>query len=128
MLSRLLAVGLEVHGQLGALRGADAETGEDLGGDALVLYQQPEQEVPGADVGVVEQQSLTQRRLQDALRALAERNVHSRHGLARADGHRHRRPSLPDGREANPPRNLPIPCEPEHSGPTRPQHGAMASR
>ena len=58
---------------------------QHLGGDALALADQPEQDVLGADVVVAELQRLAQRQLEDLLGARRERDVPRRRGLALAD-------------------------------------------
>jgi hypothetical protein len=62
-----------------------AELLEDLGGDALALPDQPEQDVLGADVVVAQLERLAERELQDLLRARCERDVTGRGGLTLTD-------------------------------------------
>ena len=62
-----------------------AELDEHLGGDALALADQAEQDVLGADVVVAELQRLAQRQLEDLLGARGERDVAGRGLLALAD-------------------------------------------
>ena len=62
-----------------------AELDQHLGGDALALADQAEQDVLGADVVVAELQRLAQRELQDLLGARGERDVPARRLLALAD-------------------------------------------
>ena len=62
-----------------------AELDEHLGGDALALADQAEQDVLGADVVVAELQRLAQRQLEHLLRAGRERDVARRRGAAVAD-------------------------------------------
>ena len=62
-----------------------AELHQDLGGDALALADQAEQDVLGADVVVAELQRLAQRQLQHLLRPRGEGDVAGRGLLALAD-------------------------------------------
>ncbi len=62
-----------------------AELDEDLGGDALALADQPEQDVLGADVVVAELQGLAQRELEHLLGARGEGDVTGRRLLALTD-------------------------------------------
>ena len=62
-----------------------AELDQHLGGDALALADQAEQDVLGADVVVAELQRLAQRQLEDLLGARRERDVPARRLLALAD-------------------------------------------
>ena len=62
-----------------------AELDQHLGGDALALADQAEQDVLGADVVVAELQRLAQRELEDLLGARRERDVPARRLLALAD-------------------------------------------
>ena len=62
-----------------------AELDQHLGGDALTLADQPEQDVLGADVVVAELQRLAQRQLQHLLGPRRERDVPARRLLALAD-------------------------------------------
>ncbi len=75
-----------------------AELDEDLGGDALALADQPEQDVLGADVVVAELQCLTQAELEDLLGPRRERDVTGGGLLALADDLLH---LLADGLEAD---------------------------
>ena len=62
-----------------------AELDEHLGGDALALADEAEQDVLGADVVVAELQRLAQRQLEDLLGARGERDVAGRRRAALAD-------------------------------------------
>ena len=62
-----------------------AELVEDLGGDALALADEAEQDVLGADVVVAQLQRLAQRQLEDLLGARGEGDVTRRRLLALAD-------------------------------------------
>ena len=62
-----------------------AELDEHLGGDALALADQPEQDVLGADVVVAELQRLAQRQLEHLLGPRRERDVPARRLLTLAD-------------------------------------------
>ena len=62
-----------------------AELDQHLGGDALALADQPEQDVLGADVVVAELQRLAQRELEHLLGPRRERDVPARRLLALAD-------------------------------------------
>ena len=62
-----------------------AELDQHLGGDALALADQAEQDVLGADVVVAELQRLAQRQLEHLLGARRERDVPGRRLLALAD-------------------------------------------
>ena len=64
--------------------GVSAQLDEHLGGDALALADQAEQDVLGADVVVTELQRLPQRQLQDLLGARSEGDVPGRSLLALA--------------------------------------------
>ena len=57
------------------LLGVRVEVEQDAGGDALVLADEAEQDVLGADVVVAEAQRLAQRELQDLLGARGERDL-----------------------------------------------------
>ena len=85
--SRLLA--LVAGEQLDDLLAHPVEVGaqldEHLGGDALALADQPEQDVLGADVVVAQLQSLAQRELEHLLGPRRERDVPARRLLALAD-------------------------------------------
>jgi hypothetical protein len=64
----------------------DAEVRQDLGGDALVLLDEPEQEVLGADVVVPEVARLLHGELEHLLGARRERELaHRHHRRARLD-------------------------------------------
>ena len=67
------------RGQVGA------ELHEHLGGDALALADEPEEDVLGADVVVAELQRLPERELEDLLGARREGDVARRRGAALAD-------------------------------------------
>ena len=62
-----------------------AELHEHLGGDALALADQAEEDVLGADVVVAELQRLAEAQLEDLLGAGRERDVPGRRGAALAD-------------------------------------------
>ena len=62
-----------------------AELDEHLGGDALALTDEAEEDVLGADVVVAELQRLAQRQLEDLLRPWRERDVPGRRRAALAD-------------------------------------------
>ena len=62
-----------------------AELHEHLGGDALALADQPEEDVLGADVVVAELQRLAERQLEDLLGAGRERDVPGRRRAALPD-------------------------------------------
>jgi hypothetical protein len=62
-----------------------AELLQDLGGDALALADQAEQDVLGADVVVAELQRLAQRQLEHLLGTRRERDVPGGRGLAATD-------------------------------------------
>ena len=62
-----------------------AELHEDLGGDALALADQPEEDVLGADVVVAELERLAERQLEDLLGAGRERDVPGRRRAALPD-------------------------------------------
>ena len=62
-----------------------AQLDQHLGGHALTLTDQAEQDVLGADVVVAELQRLAQRQLEHLLRARRERDVPGRRLLALAD-------------------------------------------
>ena len=62
-----------------------AELDEHLGGDALALADEAEEDVLGADVVVAELQCLAQRQLEDLLGARRERDVARRRRAALAD-------------------------------------------
>ena len=72
------------HGLADAVQ-VGAELLQDLGGDALALADQAEQDVLGADVVVAELQRLAQRQLQDLLRSRGERDVTGGGRLALTD-------------------------------------------
>ena len=61
------------------------ELHQHLGGDALALADEAEQDVLGADVVVAELQRLTQRQLEDLLGPRGERDVPARRRAALAD-------------------------------------------
>src|SRR5204862_3123898 len=58
---------------------------QDLGGHALALADEPEEDVLGADVVVPELKGLPKRQLQHLLRPRGERDVAGGDGLALAD-------------------------------------------
>ena len=62
-----------------------AQLDEHLGGNALALADQPEQDVLGTDVVVAELQRFTQRQLENLLRAWREGNVAGRRGATLTD-------------------------------------------
>src|SRR5205823_10858137 len=62
-----------------------AELDQHLGGDALALTDQAEQDVLGTDVVVAELQRLAEAELEDLLRARGERDVPARGLLALPD-------------------------------------------
>src|SRR4029450_9107378 len=62
-----------------------AQLDQHLGGNALALADQPEQDVLGADVGVAELQRLAQRQLNDLLGPGSEGDVPGGGALALAD-------------------------------------------
>ncbi len=86
---RRLLASLEARQQLQHLRTDAVEVGaqldEHLGRDSLAFSDQPEKDVLGPDVGVVDLQRLAQRQLQHLLGARSERNVPGRGLLALAD-------------------------------------------
>ena len=67
------------------LLGVGVEVEQDACGDALVLADQPEQDVLGADVVVAQREGLAQRQLQDLLGARRERDLAGGDLLAGAD-------------------------------------------
>ncbi len=83
LVADLLRVGVEVE--------------QDPRGDALVLADEAEQDVLGADVVVAEAQSLAQRQLQHLLGARRERDLAGRDLVALADDPRDLRANLLDG-------------------------------
>ena len=80
-----LVAGEHLHDGLANRGQVRAELREDLGGDALALAQQPEQDVLGADVVVAELEGLAQGELEDLLGARREGDVAGGGGLALAD-------------------------------------------
>jgi len=62
-----------------------ADLHEHLGGDALALPNEAEEDVLGPDVGVAELKGFAQRKLEHLLGAWRERDVSRRFGLALAD-------------------------------------------
>ena len=62
-----------------------AEIPQDLGRDPLVLADEPEQQMLGADVVVPEREALAQRQLEHLLRARCERDLARRRLVALAD-------------------------------------------
>src|SRR5581483_12014044 len=79
------------------LLGVGVEVEQDAGGDALVLADEAEQDVLGADVVVAETQGLAQRQLEDLLGARRERDLARRDLVALADDPRDLGPDLLDG-------------------------------
>src|SRR5262245_2513932 len=67
------------------LLGVGVEVEQDPGGDALVLADEAEQDVLGADVVVAEAQSFAEGELEHLLRARRERDLPGRHLVALAD-------------------------------------------
>ena len=67
------------------LLGVGIEVEQDAGGNALVLADEAEQDVLGADVVVAERQGLAQRQLENLLGARGERDLARRHLFALAD-------------------------------------------
>ena len=67
------------------LLGVGVEVEQDPRGDALVLADEPEQDVLGADVVVAERERLAQCELEHLLRARRERDLAGRHLVALAD-------------------------------------------
>ena len=82
---RALVAGQELDDLLADAGEVGAELDEDLGGDALALADQAEQDVLGADVVVAELQGLAQRELEHLLGPRRERDVAGRRGAALAD-------------------------------------------
>src|SRR5207247_9556884 len=78
LVANLLCVGVEVE--------------QDARGDALVLSNEAEQDVLGADVVVTEGERFTQGELENLLRAWRERNLAARDLIALTDDARHLRP------------------------------------
>ena len=78
------------------LLGVGVEVEQDPGGDALVLANEPEQDVLGADVVVTERERLAQRELEDLLGARRERDLAARDLVALADDPRDLRAHLLD--------------------------------
>src|SRR3712207_6269818 len=73
------------------------EVEQDARGDALVLADEAEEDVLGADVVVAERERLAQRELEHLLRARRERDLPGRDLVALADDPRDLRPDLLDG-------------------------------
>ena len=94
--ARLTAAGAGKHADdlVADLLGVGVEVEQDPGGDALVLADEAEQDVLGADVVVTERQRLAQRELQHLLRARRERDLAGRDLVALADDPRDLRPHL----------------------------------
>ena len=86
-LALLPAAGAREHADdlVADLLGVGVEVGEDPGGDALVLADEPEQDVLGADVVVAQRQRLAQRQLEHLLRPRRERDLAGGDLLARPD-------------------------------------------
>ena len=82
---RTLVAGQQLDDLLADPRQVGAELDEDLGGDALALADQAEQDVLGADVVVAELQRLAQGQLEDLLRPRREGDVPGRRRAALAD-------------------------------------------
>src|SRR4029079_14702366 len=84
---RLAAAGTGEHADdlVADLLGVGVEVEQDPSGDALVLADEAEQDVLGADVVVTEGQRLAQRELQDLLRARRERDLPGRDLVALTD-------------------------------------------
>ena len=80
-----LVAGEELDDLLAHARQVGAELHEHLGGDALALPDEPEEDVLGADVVVAELERLAERQLEDLLGARRERDVPGRRGAALAD-------------------------------------------
>ena len=70
-----LNAGEELDDRLADLGEVGAELLQDLGGNALALADQAEQDVLGADVVVAQLQRLAQRQLEDLLGSWGERDV-----------------------------------------------------
>ena len=92
--ARLAAAGAGEHADdlVADLLGVGVEVEQDPRGDALVLADEAEQDVLGADVVVAEGQRLAQRELQHLLRARRERDLAGRDLVALADDPRDLRP------------------------------------
>ena len=75
----------ELDDLLADTRQVGAELHEHLGGDALALADEAEEDVLGTDVVVAELQRLPERQLQHLLGARRERDVPGRRGAALAD-------------------------------------------
>ena len=86
-LARLPATGAGEHADdlVADLLRVGVEVEQDPGGDALVLADEPEQDVLGADVVVAERERLAQRELEHLLRARRERDLAGRDLVALAD-------------------------------------------
>ena len=82
---RTLVAGQELDDLLAHAAEVGAELDEHLGGDALALADQAEQDVLGADVVVAELQRLAQRQLEHLLRPGREGDVARRRRAALAD-------------------------------------------
>ena len=79
------------------LLGVGVEVEQDPRGDALVLADEAEQDVLGADVVVAERERLAQRQLEHLLRARRERDLAGRDLVALADDARDLGANLLDG-------------------------------
>ncbi len=92
--ARLAAAGAGEHADdlVADLLRVGVEVEQDPRGDALVLADEAEQDVLGADVVVAEGQRLAQRELQNLLRARRERDLAGRDLVALADDPRDLRP------------------------------------
>ena len=80
-----LVAGEHLHDGLAHGGQVRAQLGQDLGGDALALAQQAEQDVLGTNVVVAELEGLAQGELEDLLGPGGEGDVTARGGLALAD-------------------------------------------
>jgi len=80
-----LIPGQQLDDLLAHARQVGAQLHEHLGGDAIALADQPEEDVLGADVVVTELQRLAKRQLEDLLGPRREGNVSRRRGPALAD-------------------------------------------
>ena len=82
---RALVAGQQLDDLLADARQVGAELDEHLGGDALALADQAEQDVLGADVVVAQLEGFAQRQLEDLLGPRGERDVPGRRRAALAD-------------------------------------------
>jgi hypothetical protein len=92
--ARLAAAGTGEHADdlVADLLRVGVEVEQDPRGDALVLADEAEQDVLGADVVVAEGERFAQRELEHLLRARRERDLAGRDLVALADDARHLRP------------------------------------